>query len=100
MSPASIEELKAKARAKEIGRYSDLKLLGFATDRATLRRHIATEGFPEPIVLGPNSVGWVMDEVRAWFAARPRGQAPQPLRTKTLPRAGEAKSASLGSEAL
>ena len=80
MTTKNAEELKARALAKEIWRYADLLLLGYATDRATLRRQIARDGFPEPIVIGPNSVGWVSNEVRSFFAARPRGAAPQPSR--------------------
>jgi predicted DNA-binding transcriptional regulator AlpA len=76
MAPSNTEEL----RAKEIWSFRDLKALGIVNDRATLRRRIASEGFSQPVILGPNSVGWIADEVRSWLASRPRGPAPQPLR--------------------
>jgi predicted DNA-binding transcriptional regulator AlpA len=79
----ALEIAKAAASAKVLWRFFDLKFLGYATDRATLRRQIVRDGFPKPIVLGPNTVAWDADEVRAWLAGRPRGAAPQPSRPKT-----------------
>ncbi len=34
--------------------------------------------FPEPIQLGPNSIGWYEDEILAWLESRPRGHLVQP----------------------
>ena len=73
---------RAEAQSLDIWKYNHLKLLGHATDRATLRRWIDRHGFPQPIVLSGDSIAWVADEVRAWFANRPRGAAPQPRRYK------------------
>ena len=81
MRQDELESLLAKIHAKEIWRNSDLDTLGYG-DRKTRRRWIVTEGFPEPIVLGPNSIGWHAEEVREWTKARPRGLAPQPPRAK------------------
>jgi predicted DNA-binding transcriptional regulator AlpA len=69
-------------RLREIWRFADLKLLGIVADRATVRRWVASEGFPKPIVLSANSIGWPSAEVREWLASRPRGAAPQPSRSR------------------
>jgi predicted DNA-binding transcriptional regulator AlpA len=76
----ALEIAQAAASAKVLWRFCDLKFLGYATGRATLRRQIVRDGFPKPIVLGPNSVAWDAEEVRAWLMCRPRGSAPQPRR--------------------
>jgi predicted DNA-binding transcriptional regulator AlpA len=73
----AIEEARRRALAKEIFKFSDLVLLGYVDDRATLRRWIKDQGFPAPLVLGPNSLGWIANEVHGWIGARPRGAAPQ-----------------------
>lgn len=99
MARKDIEQRIVEIRSKTLWSFSDLKALGYVNDRATLRRREAREGFPQPVILSSNSVAWNPEEVRAWLASRPRGTAPQPLRTKTLPRRSEAKSRSLGSEA-
>ena len=100
MAPKDIEQRMAEIQGKTLWSFSDLKAQGIVNDRATLRRREAREGFPQPVILSSNSVAWNAEEVRAWLASRPRGSAPQPLRTKTLPRRSEAKSGSLGSEAV
>lgn len=97
MAPKDIEARMAEIKCKTLWSFSDLKAQGIVNDRATLRRREAREGFPQAVILSSNSVAWNAAEVRAWLASRPRGLAPQPLRTKTLPRPTEA---SLGSEAL
>jgi prophage regulatory protein len=38
----------------------------------TIYRKMQAGDFPQPIQLGPNSVGWVEDEVDAWSKSRPR----------------------------
>jgi predicted DNA-binding transcriptional regulator AlpA len=40
--------------------------------RVQLWRDIRQGKFPPPIMLGENSVGWYLDEVEQWLAARPR----------------------------
>jgi hypothetical protein len=59
-----------KEATLEIYRFTDLKSRRIVENRMTLRRWIATQGFPKPVHLGPNSVGWIKDEVEAWLAAR------------------------------
>jgi predicted DNA-binding transcriptional regulator AlpA len=78
----NLEKANIAANARELWRFSDLKLLGFVDDRATLRRRIANDGFPQPLVLSANAIAWVAEEVREWIAGRPRGPAPQPARTR------------------
>lgn len=36
----------------------------------TLWRWTRRKGFPSPIKLGPNSVGWIEAEISEWLAAR------------------------------
>lgn len=73
---------KAAIEAQTLWRFNDLKLLGIVDDRATLRRWIATGGFPKAIILSPNSIAWHAAEVLEWLDNRPRGAAPQPSRSK------------------
>ena len=35
--------------------------------RATIYRKLHSGGFPKPVRLGPNSVGWIAAEVDAWL---------------------------------
>jgi prophage regulatory protein len=39
----------------------------------TIYRRIQAGTFPQPVQLGPNSVGWIEDEVDAWIKSRRRG---------------------------
>jgi prophage regulatory protein len=39
----------------------------------TIWRKIGDGDFPQPVQLGPNSVGWIEEEVDEWIASRPRG---------------------------
>ncbi len=39
-------------------------------DRSTVWRWQRSQGFPKPVRIGPNSVGWLRSEVNAWLAAR------------------------------
>jgi prophage regulatory protein len=38
----------------------------------TIYRKMQAGDFPQPILLGPNSVGWIEEEVDAWSKSRPR----------------------------
>lgn len=38
--------------------------------RATLTRWRKTQGFPQPLQLGPRSVGFLRSELEAWLARR------------------------------
>lgn len=40
---------------------------------ATLHRWIASNGFPEPLQLGPRALRWRRGEIIAWIESRPRG---------------------------
>jgi prophage regulatory protein len=39
----------------------------------TIYRHIQAGTFPQQVELGPNSVGWIEEEIDAWIASRRRG---------------------------
>jgi prophage regulatory protein len=51
-------------------RYPNLVERGIVANRMTLSRWIATQGFPKPVPLGPNTRAWIAEEVDAWLAAR------------------------------
>ena len=46
--------------------------------RASIYRRLKTEGddFPKPRRLGPNSIGWLESEIRAWLDSRPKVELP------------------------
>lgn len=44
--------------------------------RSTVDRLEKALDFPRRVRLGPNSVGWRLDEVQAWIGARPRAMHP------------------------
>lgn len=46
-----------------------LKTLGIS--KSTLRNWMLTQGFPNPIQLGPRAVGWVASQVHTWLEQRP-----------------------------
>jgi prophage regulatory protein len=39
----------------------------------TIWRRIQAGTFPKPVQLGPNSVGWIEEEIDAWIADLQRG---------------------------
>ena len=82
MKNSDFEKSKADADAMVLWRFNVLKALGIVEDRATLRRWMATEGFPPPLILGPNSLAWDAEETRQWVKNRLCGAAPQPPRAK------------------
>jgi prophage regulatory protein len=41
--------------------------------RSSLYAQVKRGDFPRPIKLGARSVGWRVDDVEAWIAARPEG---------------------------
>ena len=45
--------------------------------RTTLHRLRERGDFPEPIQLGPNSVGWLSSDVQAWIESRRAPALPQ-----------------------
>jgi len=54
-------------------KFAELRTRGIVTNRPTLKRWIAREGFPRPMILGANSLAWSEAEVEAWLASRRRG---------------------------
>ncbi len=40
--------------------------------RTTIWRRERAGDFPRRLILGPNAMGWIEDEVEQWIAARPR----------------------------
>ena len=54
----------------EVDRFRDLKRKNIVRNWTTLYRWIATENFPKPVRLGPNSIGFVRSDVEAWLAKR------------------------------
>lgn len=53
-------------------RYPDLVEMRLVNNRMGPRRLAATQNFPLPVSLGPNSIAWLADEVDAWLAGRTR----------------------------
>lgn len=51
--------------------FNDLVQANIVTNRVTLRRWIATRGFPKGRMLGENTRRWREDEVERWLAAQP-----------------------------
>lgn len=47
-------------------------LEGLQISSVTLWRWVRAGRFPKPIRLGPNTVGWLKNEVSAWLESRPR----------------------------
>ncbi len=41
--------------------------------RNSLHNAVEKHGFPEPVQVGPNRIGWWESEVDEWLKARPRG---------------------------
>jgi Prophage CP4-57 regulatory protein (AlpA) len=64
--------------------YNFLKAKGVFTNRVDAARKRAA-GFPTPIELSPNRIGWFWHEVEAWLAARPRRAPKTGAREKASP---------------
>jgi predicted DNA-binding transcriptional regulator AlpA len=54
----------------EVDRFRDLQRKNIVRNWTTLYRWIATENFPKPVRLGPNSIGFIRSDVEAWLAKR------------------------------
>ena len=52
-----------------------LTLLGVS--RSTLYCYVQQGDFPPQVRLGPNRVGWRVEDVEAWVASRPVAHLPQ-----------------------
>lgn len=51
-------------------RFSDLKARAIVNNRMTLHRWIQNQGFPQGVLLGPNSRAWAVEEVVRWLDNR------------------------------
>jgi predicted DNA-binding transcriptional regulator AlpA len=54
----------------EVDRFRDLQRKNIVRNWTTLYRWIATENFPKPVRLRPNSIGFIRSDVEAWLAKR------------------------------
>jgi predicted DNA-binding transcriptional regulator AlpA len=59
-------------------RFAELKAKGVVNSRMTLMRLIDNEGFPEGVLITPNSRAWDEDLVDAWVASRPSARKRSP----------------------
>ena len=59
-------------------RYTDLVAAKIVGNWTTLLRLIETEGFPEGIMIGPNTRAWRLDDVEEWLASRPTARKTMP----------------------
>jgi hypothetical protein len=55
-------------------RFRDLKAANIVGNWSILQRLIDEESFPPGVMLGRNTRGWALDQVKAWLAARPVGK--------------------------
>lgn len=55
-------------------RFADLVALGIVRNRVTLGRWIRDQGFPEGVMLGPNSRAWSETSVLDWIEKRRSAQ--------------------------
>jgi predicted DNA-binding transcriptional regulator AlpA len=51
-------------------RFADLKARKIVNNRMTLTRWMQSNGFPQPLRLGANSVAWSEAEVMTWLSQR------------------------------
>lgn len=51
-------------------RFPDLVARGIVSNRTTLARWIKQYGFPQGVLLGPNSRAWPVEEIETWLRAR------------------------------
>ena len=56
-------------------RFKDLKRRGIVRNRMTLSRWIRRHGFPQGILLGPNTRAWAQADVVAWLERRPTSES-------------------------
>jgi predicted DNA-binding transcriptional regulator AlpA len=52
-------------------RFRDLVHAKIVGNWSILARLIAEDGFPQGVMLGRNTRGWPLDQVKAWLASRP-----------------------------
>jgi hypothetical protein len=75
VSPTSEEALwhpdVAAGQLPHFVRFADLKEAKIVGNWSILQRLIDEEGFPQGIMLGRNTRGWPLDQVKAWLASRP-----------------------------
>jgi predicted DNA-binding transcriptional regulator AlpA len=76
MSPAPSEERLWHAADDTAGlphyvRFRDLVEAKIVGNWSMLARLIAEDGFPQGIMLGRNTRGWLLSEVKTWLSTRP-----------------------------
>ena len=69
-SPYPAKIMEHKTEVPTFLRYNDLKARRIFQNRTTLRRWLAAGLFPQPILLGPNSLAWKQSDVEEWIAQR------------------------------
>jgi predicted DNA-binding transcriptional regulator AlpA len=85
--------MSASDRHRIVRRHERRALTGFS-DQHTLRMEKAGR-HPLRVQLGPNSVGWWLDELDEFLASRPRGGPPQRDSLGTKPRPPEPDPAAM-----
>jgi predicted DNA-binding transcriptional regulator AlpA len=68
--------------ARRLLRYEDLVKLGYWRNRMGVTRAVAA-GFPKPVSIGPNSIGWFEDEVDEYAATLTRRSYQDPDKKTT-----------------
>jgi prophage regulatory protein len=71
---------------QRILRFNDLKPAGVVYTRKHIRDLENRGEFPMHVDLGPNSVGWVAEEVDAWVERRIRARRVVPVHQRSAPR--------------
>jgi hypothetical protein len=66
-------------------RFADLVASHIVSNWVQLGRLIDHEGFPEGVLLGPNTRAWKLDEVQAWLATRPTARKIPPPKRRGRP---------------
>jgi len=59
-------------------RFADLKREKIVANHVTLKRWQQDEGFPQGILLGPNTRAWRRSWIDAWLASRPTKREGRP----------------------
>jgi predicted DNA-binding transcriptional regulator AlpA len=66
--------LKAEQQPHRITRFPGLKILGVPYTYKHVTHLEKKQDFPQRVILGPNSVGWVTSEVSEWVETRIRAR--------------------------
>jgi predicted DNA-binding transcriptional regulator AlpA len=88
LAPVITALIREAKMARRLLRYEDLRLLGYWTNRMGVSRAVAS-GFPQPVEIGPNSIGWWEDEVDEYDRDRRRRSYKFPDKKTAAPEAAE-----------